>query len=219
MAEIAIKKGWKKVAVINEQTDYAQGIVKFFEKKFNELGGTVVKEEFNSKLRDFRASLTKLSSAKPDAILISAQATATADPIVKQMSQLKWNLPIMINDVPLTSPEFIASNKAILEGATGSDFFLDPNNQKLIELNRNYEARFGKEMAFQTYTSAVYDSLYIIKDAIEVVGYDGEKIAEWVRMVKDWPGASGLITIGTDGERASGRVEKVVKDGKVILAN
>ncbi len=123
----------------------------------------------------------------------------------------------MINDV-LTTPEFVTNNKTILEGAIMVDFYLDPMDQKLIDLNKNYVARFGKEMSFLTYSTAVYDSVYILKDGIEKVGYDGEKLAAWVRTVKDWKGTSGSVTIGSDGERVGGRVEKIVRDGKIIVA-
>ena len=57
----------------------------------------------------------------------------------------------------------------------------------------------------------------MIRDAVVAVGYDGTKVANWVRSAKDWPGASGLVTIKADGDRAGGHVPKVIKNGKVEL--
>ena len=50
------------------------------------------------------------------------------------------------------------------------------------------------------------------------VGDDGSKLADWIRTVKDWQGASGSITIKPDGDRESGYSGEVVRDGKVEMA-
>src|SRR6185369_16950196 len=61
------KKNWKKVAVIQEQTDYAAGVFGSFDTAYKALGGTSVKEEFASDGTDFRSTLTKLKAGNPDA--------------------------------------------------------------------------------------------------------------------------------------------------------
>lgn len=215
LAEAASARGWKKVGGIQEQTDYASGIIKAFATRFGELGGSIVKEEFATDTNDFRSPLTKLKAAKLDALLISTQTTSSGERILTQMQELKWKPALMVNDVIGTNTETVQKNKAILEGALLADFLLDPNNQKLAALTTAYKERYGKDVGYPNYTSAVYDSLYIVRDGIVAVGYDGEKLAEWVRTVKDWLGGSGSVTIGVDGERASGHVLKVITDGKV----
>lgn len=215
LAEAANAKGWKKVAVIQEQTDYASGIVKAFTTKFVELGGGVMKEEFTTDTNDFRSPLTKLKASNSDALLISTQTTSSGERILVQMQELKWKPALMVNDVIGTNKETVEKNKTILEEALLADFLLDPSNSKLSSLDAAYKERYGKEMGYPNYTSAVYDSLYIIRDGIAAVGLDGEKLADWVRTVKDWQGASGSITISVNGERDSGHVLKVIKDGKV----
>jgi hypothetical protein len=55
----------------------------------------------------------------------------------------------------------------------------------------------------------------MIKDAIAAVGYDGQKIADWSRTVKDWQGASGKITIQDNGDMVGGHRPEIIKDGKV----
>ncbi len=215
LAEAANAKGWKKIAVINEQTDYAAGIVKAFSARFEELGGSVVKEEFATETNDFRSPLTKLKSSKADAFLISTQTTSSGERILAQMQELKWRPTLMVNDVIGTNKETVTKHKTVLEGALLADFLLDMENPKLTSLMSAYQERYGKEIGYPNYTSAVYDSLYLMRDGIAAVGYDGEKLAQWARTIKDWQGASGSITIGADGERASGHVLKVIKDGNV----
>lgn len=218
LAEASTKRGWKKVAVIQEQTDYALGVVKAFTTTYEKAGGKIAKEEFATAVTDVRSQLTKLKGENFDALLISVQTPATGDRVLKQLSDLKWKPNMMINDV-LINPETVERNKTILEGALAADFVLDETNEKLKKITEAYKARYDKDIAYPNYTSAVYDSLFVIKDAIMAVGYDGEKIAEWARTsIKDWPGASGLITVGEDGERSAGHQLKVIKNGKFELA-
>ena len=83
-------KKWKKVAVIQEQTDYAVGLDKSFNDNFSSLGGATVKQEFSTGTTDFRSLLTQLKSQNPDALLIDVQTPANAQIIFKQMADLKW---------------------------------------------------------------------------------------------------------------------------------
>jgi ABC-type branched-subunit amino acid transport system substrate-binding protein len=84
-----------------------------------------------------------------------------------------------------------------------------------MKLLADYKAKYGVEMPYQPYGQAEYDAVYMVRDAIVAVGYDGTKISEWLRNVKDWPGASGLVTINPEtGDRAGGHSLEIVKDGK-----
>ena len=219
LAEAASARKWKKVAVIQEQTDYALGVIKAFSTRFAELGGSVIKkEEFASATTDYRSSLSKLKAAKPDALLIAVQTNASGERILKQLQDLKWKPKLMVSDVVGTDAKTVEKNKTALEEALFADFFFDTANVKFQSFNSTYKAKYGTEAQFLGYTTAVYDSLYLMKDGILAVGYDGEKIADWVRTVKDWNGISGKITIGSDGERTGGHVLKIIKDGKVEVA-
>ena len=211
-------KGWKKVAVVQEQTDYALGVYKIFAAKFEELGGKLVREEFPSTITDFRSVLTKLRGEKPDALLVSVQTAAMGERVFKQLRDLNWKPALIVNDVIGGDVPTVTNNKDILEGALAADFLLDENNEKLKKLTETFKITYNSDIRYPTYTSAVYDSLYLIVEAIKAVGYDGEKIAEWARTsLKDFPGASGLITVGSDGERVGGHVLKIVKNGKVEI--
>ena len=111
----------------------------------------------------------------------------------------------------------IEKNGELLEGALAAEFGIDENNPKFKHLLEAYKAKYGTDVPYLSYAQTEYDGVYIIRDAIKSVGYDGEKIAEYVRNLKDWNGASGKVTIGQDGDRAGGHVPKVVLNGTVVL--
>ena len=211
-------KKWKNVVMIQEQLDYPLGIYNAFSSAFEQLGGKkVVKEEFPTSATDFRSILSKLKAMKPDAIFVNAQTPAAASRILKQIGDLKWKVGVIVNDVVAGDTKTLDANKTILEGALAAEFGTDANNAKFQNLLASYKAKYGVDMPFQSYGQTEYDAVYILRDALMAVGNDGAKIADWLKTVNNWQGASGSVTIGADGDRVGGHVLKVIKDGKVEL--
>ncbi len=217
IAETAFAMGIKKVGFIQEQTDYALGIYKSFSAKFQELGGTIEKVEVPSSAKDFRSHLSKLKSDKMDAIFVDVQAPSTGDLIFQQMRQQGMKTRILLNDVIMGHGETVAKNKDLLEGAIGAEFGVDSTNPKYINFVNAYKAKYNADIMYASYAQTEYDAVYMVKDIIEAVGYDGEKIAEYGHTIKDWKGASGNVTVGSNGDRVGGHRAEIVKDGKVEL--
>ncbi len=216
LAEMAIAKGWKNIAVIQESSDYALGIFRAFENNYPVTVGTITKEEYPANTTDFRSILTKAKSTKPDAILFIPQSPSTAERLIKNFSDLKWTVPVMANDAVGGNPPLVKMFKQILEGALVAEQFLDQSNTKFQDLNANYQIKYGKELVYKSYGQAIYDSIYLTKDGLTQFGNDPQKIASWVRTVKDWEGASGKVTIDSNGDRIGGFVIKIIKDGEIV---
>lgn len=213
LADAAAAKGWKKVAMLQEQKDYPLGITKAFETAFAAAGGTVVKEEFLPDAKDFRSSITKLKAAKPDALFINAQTAAAAGRILKQVNESKWKIALIVNDVVPGDPQTMKDYAMTLEGALTAEFARS-NNVKFKALAESYRVKYGADMPYAAYAQTEYDAVYLMRDALAAVGYDGAKIADVLKTVANWDGASGLITIGPDGDRVGGHTLEIIKEGK-----
>lgn len=209
-------KKWKKVAVIQEQTDYASALFKAFDTAFSALGGKSIKEEFAPETKDFRSIVTKLKAAKPEALFIDAQTSPAAERIVKQVKELKWKVPVIMNEVLAGSAGVLETYKDVVEGALAAEF-VPSNNDRFLMLKAAYQAKHGVEMPYPSYAQTEYDAVYILKDGLLAVGNDGAKIADWLRTVNGWQGASGSVTIGADGDRVGGHTLEVIKDGKAEI--
>ena len=215
LAEVANGKGWKKVAILQEQTDYALGIYKAFSVRFEELGGTIVKEETSSSETDFRSQLTKLKAVNADAFFVDTQTPAVSERIFKQMQDLKWKPQIIVNDVTGGNPSTVTAYKDLLEGALTAEFIADASNPKFTKLLADYKTKYGADLPYGTsYGTTEYDAVYMVRDALLAVGNNGEKIATWSRAIKDWDGASGKVTIKADGDRDGGHTAEIIKGGK-----
>ena len=70
--------GMRRIATITEATDYAEGARRTSVAQFEKLGGSVAAgESYSTDVIDFRSQLTKLINEDPDALLLSAQGTAS----------------------------------------------------------------------------------------------------------------------------------------------
>ncbi len=209
-------KHWKTVAFIQEQTDYAVGIYKTFNQKFQSLGGKVIKEEYASSVSDFRSQIAKLKAQNPDALFIDAQTPQTAARIITQLQELKWKPALLTNDAIIGEPKTIKDNAAFLEGIVAAEFLPKETDPTYAHMIQAYNAKYGENPPYPNYMATTYDSVFILRDGIEKVGYNGEKLAQWSRTISNWPGASGSITIGADGDRNGGHVVETLHNGQKV---
>jgi ABC-type branched-subunit amino acid transport system substrate-binding protein len=214
LANVAFtKQSWKKVAVLQEQTDYAVGIYGAFSSAFQALGGTVTKEEFPTSATDFRSQLAKIKAANPDALFLDTQTPASAARILKQIQDLNWKPHLMLSDVTPPDTATVTQFKSLLESALGAEFGTDPSNAKFMHLSNAYKQKYNKDLPFASYAQTEYDAVYLVNEAIATGGYDSTKIAGWLRNVQNWDGASGKITIGSDGDRVGGHQPVIIING------
>lgn len=219
LADVAYtKQGLKSLHLLVEQTDYAQGISKILNSSFTALGGKVTTEEFPSNSSDMRQFVTKAKSSNADAFVVITQTPAAAQRIFKVIQDLKWKTKLFVNDVVPGDPATLKTFKDLLEGAITAEVGTDPNNPVFAHALQVYKEKAGADMPYQSYGQTEWDSLFIIRDGIKAVGYNGEKLAKWLHTsVKDWKGAAGSTTIGSDGDPLSGHRAEVIKNGKVEL--
>lgn len=163
--------GIRKLATINESTDYAEGVRRASVAQFEKRGGEVVAaEQYASDTTDFRSQLTKLLNADPDAIHIAAQGEFSGGTIVKQIRELGYEGPIYSEVVPIGSEALgIAGDAATGLKAITAD--LDPANNKAQEVLGSYRDRYG-QVTLPWYLGSAYDDVYITAECLKRTGDD-----------------------------------------------
>lgn len=214
LAVAAYNKGWHKVAVIQEQTDYAAGIYKTFDAKFTSLGGQTTNDTFATTNTDFRSILTKMKAANPDAVLLDSQSDSSMDRILQQVQALGWKPQIIGTYVIAGNAKLIAKYSPLLEGTLTAEFIPNAQDPIFSGLISSLKSKYGIENPpYQDYLAATYDSLNLLAQGIAKVGYDGTKLAAWSRTVSDYHGASGNITINADGDRIGSLTLETIHNG------
>jgi branched-chain amino acid transport system substrate-binding protein len=190
----------RNAAVISEQTDYAQALKRVFVNRFKELGGNVaVDEVFQTDDVDLRAQLLKVKGSVAELVYIVPQTGAKAELIVQQMKSLEVNAKIFGTETTL-GRDLIAKNPSLFAGMYGTEPFFDSRNQEAEKFLQKYETRFNEKAPYPAYMANAYAQTYLLKEGIERIGTDPEKLKNWLYSVKGWKSAAGEFSFTQDGD-------------------
>jgi branched-chain amino acid transport system substrate-binding protein len=205
----------KRVGVFTDvKSDYSKGLAKYFKEGFIQGGGEIVSESsFNGGDKDFKAQLTSIKSANPEAVFVPGYYTDVAL-ICIQARQLGLNVPLFGGD-GWESEELVKLGKEAVEGNYFSTHY---SPEVGTDLSRSfvarYKARYGGK-APDAMAALGYDSAMILADAIKRVGStDSAKIREALATTKNFAGVTGNITINDKRDATKSAVILQVKDGQ-----
>ena len=213
-AKKTLKAG--KVAVFSDvSAPYSVGLAQFFRESFLADGGQIVSEQkYTGGDKDFKAQLTAIKSANPDAIIVPGYYTDVGL-IVAQARQLGIKVPLFGGD-GWEAPELMEiAGAAALEGTYYSTHFspesTEPLAQKFVAA---YKAKYNGEVP-DAMGALGYDSVMVLADAIKRAGTtEGPKLRDALAATRDFPGATGLTTLDAKRDATKPAVIITVKDGK-----
>lgn len=207
--------GLRKVAILYDiKNDYSVGLMEFFEKTFKELGGEIVaKQSYSEGDIEFRAQLTDIKSAAPQAIYVPGYYTEVGL-IARQARDLGLNVPLMGGD-GWDSPKTLEIGGAAVEGSYFSNHYsADDPSPVVQDFIKKYQAKFGKVPDAMAVLG--YDAANILFDAIKRAGSDeGPKIRDALAATKDFQGVTGSITMDAQRNAKKKIVILKIEGGKV----
>ena len=215
MAKFAQGKGWKKVAVLTDvKQDYSVGLAEFFVKGFTAAGGEIVKDQkYSTGDKDFKAQLTSIKAAKPDAIFVPGYY-GEVSLIAKQARLLGIKVPLLGGDGWVGDSLLkVAGNS--LDGSFFSCHFSadDTKSAAVQEFVKKFKAKYNEtpdDMA-----ALGYDSAVILAEAIKKAGTtDGEKLRDAIAATKAHAGITGSITLDEKRNATKSAVILGIGEGK-----
>ena len=213
----ASQLGYKKAAVIYEETDFGHGLAHMYEELWPKDGRQIVlKESYQSgKTVDFSAILTKVKNSGADVALMGCLYNEGAL-IAKQSKQLGMQLPFFGEDSQI-SKAFLDLGGPAVEGWRSVGAY-DPKAK--IPLNQEFvkafTAKFNKEP--NSFAAQSYDATALILEGIIQKGADRAKVHDYVFNVKDFPGVSGKTSF-VNGDASKQMAHFIVKDGAWVSAD
>ncbi|MDD4353615.1 MAG: penicillin-binding protein activator [Candidatus Nanoarchaeia archaeon] len=198
-SELLYNDGYRKVAILVENTDYALSILNVFKDSFEKLGGSVVIiEKYNSDSLDFKTQLTKIKNSNVDSLLFLPQTGSSGGFAVKQAHELNIKLPYYGNAQMNGSEALVNGGLAI-----NNLKFVDApivDTEKGMEFLNKYNERFGRP-AMDYFVGAEYDAVYIIKDAIEYCkDIDTDCIKDYLYNLEEYNGVIGKYSFDENGD-------------------
>lgn len=193
LAQFANENLFAEKAVIfsDNSSDYAIGLSETFQNNFD--GEVVSHENFSEGEPDFSAVLTNISNLNFDVLFVPGYYEE-AGPIIKQAREMGINQPIL-------GPDGMGSDiLSELAGAENmneiyytSHFVVTSDDPEVKEFVTNYEEEFGVEP--DMFTGLAYDSVYVIKEAIERSGsIDPVAVNEALADTIDFSGITGTFS-------------------------
>ncbi len=215
-AEFVIHKlGKKKIAILFASDDlYSSGLAKEFRDYAKKIGGEIVIEKsFLQKETNFTTYINEIKDAKPEIIYAPIYYQAMV-PIARQASAVGikgdmfvggdgWDAEVLINDAGKE-----------MDGAYFTNHYAPgvpwPNAQKFLT---QYTERFKRSPT--SLAAMGYDAAMLLADAIGRAKTDTpESIRDAIAATKDFPGATGNITINAERNADKAIVIVQIKDKK-----
>lgn len=208
--------GKSKAAIIYENNDYGQGLTASFTENFKKLGGEVVASEpYIGGTKDFKPQISKIKGLSPDVLFIGGYHTETAL-IARQAREAKMDLQLLAGD-GVESEDLMKLGGQAVEGlifAADYNALLDiPGNKEFVE---KFKAKYGRLP--DTYAALAYDSARLILEGMTKNGVSRDKIQQYLKQVKDFPGVTGKVTFNDQNDAERPIYMLVVKGGKIVPA-
>jgi branched-chain amino acid transport system substrate-binding protein len=205
----------KRVAVLTSvSASYSVGLSRVFRQKFTDGGGTIAADQkYSEGDKDFRAQLTAIRAAAPDAIAVTGFYTEAAL-ICKQARELGLTCPLFGGD-GWEAPELVAIGGSAVNGTYYSSHYSSESTAPEVRaFVDKYRARNGGATP-DSMAPLAYDATKILSAALtRAGGTDGVKLREALAATKDFPGVTGRTTIDTERNASKPAVILAVKDGR-----
>jgi branched-chain amino acid transport system substrate-binding protein len=201
----------KTVAVVDDKTQYGEGLAGEFKKAAVAAGIKVVAEEHtDDKSVDFAAILTKIKGKKPDLVFYGGMDPQAA-PMAMQMKKLGLKAKLLMGDGGCTA-EFVKNAGDAAEGhycsLPGIPYEKMPGGPKFIE---RFKAKYGNDI--QLYAPYAYDAAMVLVEAVKRAqsAEPAKILAELPKT--DYQGVTTRIQFDENGDLKDGAISLYVAKG------
>jgi branched-chain amino acid transport system substrate-binding protein len=189
----------KRFAVLYDVTqDYSTGLRDFFKEAVKKDGGQIVADEsYSGTDIDFRPQLSKIKNAQPDAIYVPGYYTQVGS-ICKQARDLGITVPLLGGD-GWDSDRTAATGGDAVNGCYFTNHYsADQDRPEVKQFVDAYKKKYNGKTP-DAMAILGYDAMRLMCDAITRAKSTKDKdIRDALAATKDFPGASGTITIDAD---------------------
>ena len=216
------KLGFKKIAILHDNTSYAKGLADEANALLKSQGAEVVFfDALTPGERDYAAILTKLKGADPDVVLFTGYYPE-AGLLLRQKKNMNWTVPFLGGDATNNVDLVKIAGK---EAAEGFYFLSPPQPQDLdapdaAAFLADYQKKYN-DLPPSIWAVLAGDGFRVMVAGIAgAKSTNGDKIAEYLHKdLKDYPGLSGPISFDAKGDREGEvyRVYQVDAEGNFVL--
>jgi len=203
---------FKRLAIIEDNSDYARELIDTFKSEFLKLGGTILAEEKISQGdKDFKTSLEKIKSLNPEVIYFAGMYPECAQ-IIKEAKEMGIK-SVFFGANGIKDTEFIKVAGIASEGTMATSVGFSLNKlPKGADFVQRYRDAFKKEPT--DYSVFAYDATLSIIDAIKSSGKPDRAILANAMHNLKFDGILGSTSFDKEGDTSNNQViVYIVKNG------
>jgi len=188
-----------EVSILSENAANAVGYREAFIEKYKSLGGIINDNlSYDEGQSDYRAVIIKLKESKPKAVYAPGVGKVIGR-IIKQAKELGLHTQFF-SSAGIEDPELfkIAGDaaSAIIYGAPA--FALDSTETHTYAFVNAYKKKYGEDPS--VYAANAYDAIMLIATGMRAGQNKPQQLRDFLHTVRDYAGASGLLTFDRFGE-------------------
>ncbi|HTO54608.1 MAG TPA: ABC transporter substrate-binding protein [Myxococcota bacterium] len=204
----------KRLAILFDfKQDYSVGLADFFRETAKKLGAEIVADErYTSGDIEFRAQLTTIRAANPDAIFVPGYYTEVGL-IAKQARELGINVPLLGGDGWDSEKTTEIGGEAVEGYYFSTHYAADSSDPRVQEFVSRFKTKYGDSP--DAMAALGYDTAGILADALGRAGTtDGEKLRDAIAATKNFDGVTGKISIDEHHNARKDAVVLKIEGGK-----
>lgn len=207
----------KKVAILYDvKNDYSVGLREYFTNTMKQKGGTIVADEsYGEGDIDFKAQLTKIKATNPDAIFLPGYYTEVGL-ICQQARELGITIPFLGGDGWDSEKTAKIGGKAV-NGCYFTNHYSEQEDRPAV---KQFVAAYEKKYKKIPDAMAIlgYDAMHLMCASIQKAGSTkGKDIKAALAATKDYPGASGNLTMDAQRNAQKPIVVLKIENGKFVF--
>ena len=210
--------GADTVAVmLNNSSDYSDGITKAFIEESEKLGMKVMGVEgYSDGDKDFRPQLTKLAAMNPDVVLIPEYYEQAAL-IATQAREVGVKSIFVGSDgwdgIAKTLDQ--SAYAAIENSYFTNHFSMEDQSEKIQDFLKDYREAYKEDPS--AFSALGYDAVYMMKSAIEKAGStDKQKIVDALKGI-EYDGVTGYLTFDDHNNPIKAVTVLKIENGKYVF--
>jgi branched-chain amino acid transport system substrate-binding protein len=206
--------GLRRAALlVDSSAPYSVGLADAFARTFTALGGEIVaSQNYLGSEADFRAQLTAIRAARPDALFLPGYYVA-AGLVARQARELGMGVTLLGGD-GFEAPQLLEIGGDALEGTYYSTHFAVENageaSHRFVEA---FRGRFGA--APNGLAALTYDAVRLVADAVRRAGStDRAAVRRALAATRGFAGVTGLTTINAQRDADKDAAIITIRNGR-----
>lgn len=202
--------------LVDSGAPYSVGLAEYFSKTFVALGGEVVaSQSYMGSETDFRAQLTAIRAARPDALFLPGYYVA-AGLVARQARELGLKATLLGGD-GFEAPQLLEIGGDALEGTYYSTHFAVENTGRA---SRGFVEAFRRKYGSDPngLAALTYDSVRLVADAVRRAGStDRSAVRVALSRTRDFAGVTGATTINAQRDADKDAAIITVRNGRLCF--